>query len=91
MLAISRGSSNYEKSVDENIADCRAITYMGVARIFQKGGGGGGRSHCVKQRVLAFSQPEYCRLFALKKAYKGGGGVVYGHPRTPLPLTTPLT
>ena len=22
-----------------------------------------GESHCVKQRVLAFSQPDYCRLF----------------------------
>ena len=36
---------------------------MGVARIFQREGRGGGGSHCVKQRVLAFSQPEYCRLF----------------------------
>ena len=47
---------------------------MGVARIFQRG-----VSHCVKQRVLAFSQPEYCRLFALKKAYKGGGGLRAPH------------
>ena len=30
----------------------------GHSQDFSKGG-----SHCVKQRVLAFSQPEYCRLF----------------------------
>ena len=24
--------------------------------------------------VMAFSPPEYCRLFAQKKAYQGGGG-----------------
>ena len=36
------------------------VERMGVARIFQRGGGGGvGGSHCVKQRVLALSQPEY--------------------------------
>ena len=33
-----------------------------------------GGSHCVKQRVLAFSQPEYCRLFALKNGLQRGGG-----------------
>ena len=55
---------------------------VGVARIFQRGGGG---SHCVKQRVLAFSQPEYCRLFALKKGLQrgGGGGGVMGTPGPP--------
>ena len=37
-------------------------TRHGRSQDFSKGGGGG--SHCVKQRVLAFSQPEYCRLFA---------------------------
>ena len=47
----------------------------GRSQDFSKGG-----SHCVKQRVLAFSQPEYCRLFALKKAYKEGGGGGHGHP-----------
>ena len=31
---------------------------------------------------MAFSPPEYCRLFAQKKAYQGGGGG-HGHPRTP--------
>ena len=36
---------------------------------------------------MAFSPPEYCRLFAQKKAYQGGGGG-HGHPRTP--LATPL-
>ena len=30
--------------------------------------------------VRTFSPPEYCRLFAQKKAYQGGG---HGHPRTP--------
>ena len=42
---------------------------MGVARIFQRGGW----SHRVMQRVLTKLSPEYCRLFAYKKAYKGGG------------------
>ena len=38
--------------------------------------------------VMAFSPPEYCRLFAQKKAYQGGGGGVTG---TPGPrLATPL-
>ena len=30
--------------------------------------------------VMVFSPTEYCRLFAQKKAYQGGG---HGHPRTP--------
>ena len=34
---------------------------------------------------MAFSPPEYCRLFAQKKAYQGG---VTGTPRPP--LATPL-
>ena len=38
-----------------------------------------GGSHCVKQRVLAFSQPEYCRLFALKNGLQRGGGGGGGH------------
>ena len=38
---------------------------------------------------MAFSPTEYCRLFAQKKAYQGGGGGGHGHPRTP--LATPLT
>ena len=41
---------------------------MGVARIFQRGRG----SHWVIQRVLTRLSPEYFRLFAYKKAYKGG-------------------
>ena len=36
---------------------------------------------------MTFSPPEYCRLFAKKKAYRGGRGG-HGHPRTP--LATPL-
>ena len=32
--------------------------------------------------VMAFSPPEYFRLFAQKKAYQGGGGG-HGLPRTP--------
>ena len=43
--------SNYEVSEND----------LGRSQDFSKGGGGG--SHCVKQRVLAFLQPEYCRLF----------------------------
>ena len=39
------------------------------------------------QRVLTRLSPEYCRLFAYKKAYKGG---CHMHPRTPPPLATPL-
>ena len=35
--------------------------------------------------VMAFSPPEYCRLFAQKKAYQGG---VTGTPGPP--LATPL-
>ena len=37
--------------------------------------------------VMAFSPPEYCRLFAQKKAYQGGWGT--GTPGPP-PLATPL-
>ena len=38
---------------------------------------------------MAFSPPEYFRLFAQKKAYQGGGGGVKGTPG-PL-LATPLS
>ena len=48
---------------------------MGVARIFQRGG-----SHWLIQRVLIRLSPEYCKLFAYKKAYKGG---VTGTPGPP--------
>ena len=44
---------------------------------FSKGG-----SHWVKQYRHGFLGTEYCRLFALKKAYKGGGGVT-GTPGPP--------
>ena len=37
---------------------------------------------------MAFSPPEYCRLFAEKKAYQGGGGS--RAPQDPPPLATPL-
>ena len=56
------------------------IGYKGVARIFQR------ESHWVIQRVLTRLSPEYCRLFAYNKAYKGG---VTGTPGPP-PLATPL-
>ena len=53
----------------------------GVARIFQRDGGGG--SHSVKVRILtsvmSFTLPVVGCL--LKKAYKR---MVHGHPRTPL-------
>ena len=52
------------------------IGYKGVARIFQR------ESHWVIQRVLTRLSPEYCRLFAYNKAYKGGEGG-HGNPRTP--------
>ena len=43
---------------------------------------------------MAFSPPEYCRLFAQKKAYQGGGGGGGGGPPAtpgrPPPLATPL-
>ena len=42
-------------------------------------------SHWVIQRVLTRLSPEYCRLFAYKKAYKGGG---LHAPQEP-PLATP--
>ena len=32
---------------------------------------------------MAFSPPEYCRLFAQKRFTKGGGGGGHGHPRNP--------
>ena len=51
---------------------------MGVARIFQRGS-----SHWLIQRVLIRLSPEYCKLFAYKKAYKGGG--VTGTPGPPPP------
>ena len=41
-----------------------------------------GGSHWVIQRLLTRLSPEYCRLFAYKKAYKGGRD--HMHPRTPL-------
>ena len=37
---------------------------------------------------MAFSPPEYYRLYAQKKAYQGG---VTGTPGPPPPLTTPLS
>ena len=55
----------------------------GVATIFQRGEGG---QTVIKQRVLAFPRPEYCRLFASKRLYRR----VTGIPRSPLvkPLMT---
>ena len=49
---------------------------MGVFRIFQRGGGGGGEggTHRVIQRVITRLSPVCCRLFPYKKAYKEGGG-----------------
>ena len=49
----------------------------GRSQDFSKGG-----SHWLIQRVLIRLPPEYCRLFAHKKAYKGGG--VTGTPGPPL-------
>ena len=61
-LSMCRGFLSYSWS----------IRFMGVARIFQRGG------DRLIQRVLIRLSPEYCKFFAYKKAYKGGG-----HPRTP--------
>ena len=48
---------------------------QGRSQDFSKGG-----SHCIIQRVLTKLSPEYCGLFAYKKAYKGG---VTGTPGPP--------
>ena len=48
---------------------------QGRSQDFSKGG-----SHCVIQRVLTKLSPEYCGLFAYKKAYKGG---ITGTPGPP--------
>ena len=52
----------------------------GRSQDFSKGG-----SHWLIQRVLIRLSPEYCKLFAYKKAYKGG---VTGTPGPP--LATPM-
>ena len=39
---------------------------------------------------MAFSPSEYCRLFAQKKAYQGGWGVIGSPGLPPPPLATPL-
>ena len=52
----------------------------GLSQDFSKEG-----SHLVIHRVLTRLSPEYCRLFAYKKAYKGGGGG-WGVTGTPGPL-----
>ena len=56
-------------------------TNHGRSQDFSKGG-----SHWLIQRVLIRLSPEYCKLFAYKKAYKGG---VTGTPGPP-PLATPM-
>ena len=58
----------------------------GLSQDFSKEG-----SHLVIHRVLTRLSPEYCRLFAYKKAYKGGGGG--GGSREPQDpsLATPLS
>ena len=64
-------------------------TQHGRSQDFSKEGGG---VTPVIQRVLTrLSEYCTCRLFAYKKAYKGGGG--HMHPRTPLamPLLSLLT
>ena len=53
----------------------------GVARIFQRGGGGG---HTVSNIVMAFSPRNIVGCFLEKGLQRGG----HGHPRTP--FATPL-
>ena len=53
----------------------RCFTLQGRSQDFSKG-----ESHWVIQRVLTRLSPEYCGLFAYKKAYKGG---VTGTPGPP--------
>ena len=53
-------------------------TRHGRSQDFSKGG-----SHCVKQRVLAFSQPEYCRLMRKKRFTKGGSRAPQEPPPPP--------
>ena len=50
-----------EKILGKNQSACyNSSRTHGRSQDFSKGGGGGvGGSHCVKQRVLALSQPEY--------------------------------
>ena len=67
------------KSVDRPNAtsSSRDALYRGVARILQRGGGGGGVrgvSHWVKQYRHGVFATEYCRLFAYKKGFQRGGG-----------------
>ena len=50
---------------------------MGVARIFQRGGGHTGSNNI----VMAFSPRNIVGYLLKKKAYKGGGS--HGHPRNP--------
>ena len=53
-------------------------------------GGGRGATLCQKEDTQQFLQPEYCRLFAFKRALqrrKGARG--HGHPRTPRPQLSP--
>ena len=59
------------------------VAIMGVARIFQRRGG---ESHWVIQRGLTRLSPEYCRLFAYKKAFKGGGVTCTPGPPLAMPL-----
>ena len=62
------------------VTDLLVCYVHGRSQDFSKGG-----SHWLIQRVLIRLSPEYCRLFAYKKAYKGG---VTGTPGPP--LATPL-
>ena len=56
--------------------------YRGVARIFQRGGGGG---HTVSNIIVMAFSPRNIVGCLLKKGLQRGG---HGHPRTP--LATPL-
>ena len=63
-------------SKPETFIGSAVIVIHGRSQDFSKGG-----SHCFIHRVLTKLSPEYCRLFAYKKAYKGGGGT--GTPGPP--------
>ena len=58
----------------------------GIARIFQKGRGGG--SHTVSNIIVMAFLPRNIVGCLLKKSLTKGGS--HGHPKTPRPLATPL-
>ena len=69
------------RNMTEYNSFCRSV--RGVARIFQRGGGGG---HTVSNIIVMAFSPRNIVGCLLKKGLQRGG---HGHPRTP--LATPLS